>query len=65
MNALIIMQERISRSRMAGDPPEILIAPPLGEIGFMEFHRAKAAIAIGKEAALQMLERFGVSQVEN
>jgi NTE family protein len=64
MNALIIMQERISRSRMAGDPPEILIAPPLGEIGFMEFHRAKEAMAIGKDAALQILERFSISQAE-
>lgn len=58
MNALIIMQERISRSRMAGDPPELLIAPPLGEIGLMEFHRAKEAMMIGKEAAIYAIDHY-------
>ncbi|MCC5814312.1 MAG: patatin-like phospholipase RssA [Leptospira sp.] len=43
-----IMQIRISRSRMAGDPPDVLITPKLGYMGLMEFHRAKEAIDEGR-----------------
>lgn len=45
-----IMQLRIMRSRMAGDPPEILISPQVGEVGFLEFHRATEAMQAGREA---------------
>lgn len=45
-----IMQVRITRSRMAGDPPEILIAPRLGYLGMMEYHRAAECIEEGKKA---------------
>ena len=46
-----IMQDRVTRSRLAGDPPDVLINPRLGKIGLFDFHRAKEAIAIGEEAA--------------
>ncbi|MGK7344383.1 MAG: patatin-like phospholipase family protein [Candidatus Nitrospinota bacterium M3_3B_026] len=46
-----IMQDRITRSRMAGDPPEVIIAPRLLQIGLMEFDRAEEAIDGGIEAA--------------
>lgn len=46
-----IMQDRITRSRMAGDPPEVIIAPRLLQIGLMEFDRADEAIDGGFEAA--------------
>lgn len=42
-----IMSVRITRSRMAGDPPDILLSPSLADIGLMEFHRAAEAIAVG------------------
>jgi NTE family protein len=42
-----IMQIRITRSRMAGDPPDVLVTPKLGYMGLMEFHRAKEAIDEG------------------
>ena len=42
-----IMQDRITRSRMAGDPPDIVLAPKLNEVGLMEFHRASEAIVVG------------------
>lgn len=45
-----IMQDRITRSRMAGDPPDVLIAPRLAHIGLMEFDRADEAIAQGRKA---------------
>lgn len=42
-----ITQDRITRSRMAGDPPDILLAPKLAKIGLLEFHRASTAIEEG------------------
>lgn len=48
--ALNIMQDRISRSRMAGDPPDVHIAPRLGHIGLLEFDRAAEAIREGEAA---------------
>ena len=45
-----IMQVRITRSRMAGDPPELTISPRLAHLGLYEFHRAKEAIEEGREA---------------
>lgn len=48
--ALDIMQDRITRSRMAGEPPDILIAPRLSHIGLMDFDRAAESIAEGRAA---------------
>lgn len=52
MNSVNIMQMRITRSRLAGDPPELLIAPRLAHLGLMDFHRAGEAIEAGHHAAL-------------
>jgi NTE family protein len=49
--SLHILQDRISRSRLAGDPPDVMIAPRLGHIGYLEFYRAEECIAAGEEAA--------------
>ncbi len=46
-----IMQDHIARSRMAGDPPNLMISPDLGHFQMMDFHRADEAIEIGKAAA--------------
>ncbi|HLN08580.1 MAG TPA: patatin-like phospholipase family protein [Xanthobacteraceae bacterium] len=55
MDAFNVMQDRITRSRLAGDPPDVLISPRLGQIGLFEFHRAKEAIALGAEATEKAL----------
>ena len=47
MDAINITQDRIARSRLAGDPPDITIAPKLGDIGLFDFHRASEAIELG------------------
>lgn len=49
-SAINIMQERITRSRLAGDPPEFEIVPDVADIGLMEFHRAALAVRRGAEA---------------
>lgn len=54
-SSINIMQDRITRSRMAGDPPDILLAPRLGKIGLLEFDRAEEAIDEGRRAVERML----------
>lgn len=49
-NSINIMQDRITRSRMAGDPPEILLAPRLAHLDLLEFDRAEEAIEEGRRA---------------
>jgi NTE family protein len=45
-----IMQDRITRSRMAGEPPAVQICPRLGHMQIMDFHRADVAIEEGRRA---------------
>jgi NTE family protein len=51
VDAFNITQDRISRSRLAGDPPDVMIAPRLAPVGLFEFHRAAECIALGRRAA--------------
>ncbi len=51
-----IIQDRIARSRLAGDPPDITIGPGVAHIGLAEFHRADEAIEIGYRAAKSRLD---------
>lgn len=50
VEAFNIIQDRISRARLAGDPPDLAILPKLGHIGLTEFHRAAESIDRGYEA---------------
>ncbi|HNH35687.1 MAG TPA: patatin-like phospholipase family protein [Rhodocyclaceae bacterium] len=45
-----IMQVRIARSRMAGEPPDVAISPRLAHLGLMDYHRGAEAIAEGVAA---------------
>ena len=49
-SSINIMQVRIARSRMAGEPPDLIVAPRLAHFGLLDFHRAKEAIEEGKRA---------------
>ncbi len=51
-----IMQDRLTRMRLAGDPPDVHITPRIGHIGWLEFHRAAEAIAIGRAAGEKALD---------
>jgi NTE family protein len=51
VQSLNILQDRITRSRLAGEPPDVSITPKLGHIGLLEFHRADEIIAEGAAAA--------------
>jgi NTE family protein len=56
VEAFNVMQDRITRARLAGDPPDVMISPRLGAIGWFDFHRAAEAIQIGAEAAEKAIE---------
>jgi NTE family protein len=58
VEAFNIMQDRITRARLAGDPPDVMINPRVGPIGLFDFHRAHEVIALGAEAAERALEGF-------
>jgi NTE family protein len=51
VDAFNIMQDRITRARLAGDPPDLLITPRVGQIGWFDFHRADELINHGARAA--------------
>lgn len=50
-----IMQIRIGRSRMAGEPPDLIVAPRLSQLGLLDFHRGGEAIEEGRRAAEAIL----------
>ncbi len=52
-SSLNIMQDRITRSRLAGDPPDVHIAPRLGHFGLLEFDRTEEAIHEGEAAVMR------------
>ncbi len=54
-NSLNIMEDQITRTRLAGEPPHVMLAPQLGQIGPFEFHRAAEAIAEGRASLQQAL----------
>jgi NTE family protein len=56
IEAFNIMQDRITRMRLAGDPPDVHITPHIGHVGWLDFHRAAEAIAAGKAATEKALE---------
>jgi NTE family protein len=55
LEAFNITQDRIARSRLAGDPPDFTITPRLGGVGVFDFHRADELIAIGAAATERAL----------
>jgi NTE family protein len=60
-SSIDIMQVRISRSRMAGEPPDLLITPRLGHMRLLDFHKAEEAINEGRLAVQRiatMLEQI-------
>jgi len=56
-SSINIMQDRITRSRMAGDPPEVILSPRLAHLGLLEFDEADKAISEG-EASVALMRPF-------
>jgi NTE family protein len=53
--SLNIIQWRITQSRLAGEPADVIVRPLQPDIAVMDFHRGAAAIAAGRKAAEQAL----------
>ncbi|HEU0196574.1 MAG TPA: patatin-like phospholipase RssA [Nevskiaceae bacterium] len=53
-----IMQDRITRSRMAGEPPDITLVPRLKDFALMDFHRAAEAIEEGRRLVVQQADEI-------
>ncbi|MGA8699645.1 MAG: phospholipase, partial [Xanthobacteraceae bacterium] len=51
-----IMQDRLTRMRLAGDPPDVHITPRIGHIGWLDFHRAAESIAVGRAATEKAID---------
>ena len=54
-SSINIFQDRITRSRLAGDPADVLLSPQVAHIGMLEFHRAAEAIAEGERCVNEAL----------
>lgn len=58
VGSIDIMQDRLTRSRMAGEPPDVHIKPRLSHIGLMDFDRAEECIEEGRAAAKRQGEEL-------
>jgi NTE family protein len=54
-SSINIFQDRITRSRLAGDPADILISPKLSDVGLLEFGKAQEAISTGEDCVKRAL----------
>lgn len=57
-SSLEILQARVTRSRLAGDPPDVLIEPQLRDFGSMEFHRAAELIEEGYQSVARVADQI-------
>jgi NTE family protein len=57
-NSVNIFQDRITKSRLAGDPADILISPDVAHIGMLEFHRASEAIDEGAKCVRSVIPQI-------
>ena len=58
-DAFNITQDRIARSRLAGDPPDAMIRVRTSNIGLFDFHRAEELIDLGRYAVGRALPEIG------
>jgi NTE family protein len=59
-----IMQDRLTRMRLAGDPPDVHITPHIGHVGWLEFHRAAESIEVGRAATEKAIDSITESIAE-
>jgi NTE family protein len=53
-----ILMDRVTRSRLAGDPPDVQVMPQAGHIGLLDFDRAEELIQLGREAVDYSMPRI-------
>ncbi|MBI4294258.1 MAG: patatin-like phospholipase RssA [Betaproteobacteria bacterium] len=63
-SSINIMQVLITRSRMAGDPPDVVVAPRLAHLGVLDYHRAREAIDEGRRAVEACIHSLRALEIE-
>lgn len=53
-----VLENRLKRNRMAGDPPDVLIQPFCPQISTLDFHRAEEAIEAGRVAVEKKMDEL-------
>ncbi|WP_075181928.1 patatin-like phospholipase RssA [Pantoea sp. 1.19] len=53
-----MLENRLKRHRMAGDPPDVLLQPLCPQIATLDFHRAGEAIAAGELAVEKKMDEL-------
>jgi len=53
--AINIMQDQITRARLAGEPPHVMISPQLADLKILDFNRAEEAIEEGRRVTKHAL----------
>jgi len=56
--SLRLFENQITRTRLALEPPDLLVQPPVGTLQTLEFHRAREAVAAGDAAMEEALRRL-------
>jgi NTE family protein len=64
IEAFNIMQDRLTRMRLAGDPPDVHITPRIGHLSWLDFHHAAEAIDVGQAAAEKALDSISDAVLE-
>lgn len=55
---LAIAQRAITEARLAQNPPDIILKPPVSHVGLLDFHRGQPVVKIGEATALEKLEEI-------
>ncbi|MGD8572987.1 MAG: patatin-like phospholipase RssA [Gammaproteobacteria bacterium] len=54
VGSINIMQDRITRSRLAGDPPDLVLSPRISNLALLDFDKAEQAIEEGRACVERM-----------
>ena len=57
-NSIHIMSSHLTRSRLAGEPPDVLLQPRLTDVGLLQLHKAKSCIAEGRACVERMADEI-------
>lgn len=53
-----VLENRLKRYRMAGDPPDVVLQPFCPQISTLDFHRAEEAIEAGRLAVEKQMDQL-------
>ncbi len=57
-NSIHIMSSHLTKSRLAGEPPDVLLQPRLTDVGLLQIYKAKETIAEGRACVERMQDEI-------